>query len=179
MSETMAVTAAIVEHHEVSMGVTIFFTLILVGMIMSLAFEEKIHAKKSLIVGLFAVISLLFGAYFHLLPFGDVTLPNGHKVGLPVYIPPIDWGVIAIILGSSIFVDVTSKSGLFTWVAIKLTKASGGDPVKLLWSYCLMTVVFSAVLNNVTAMIIVGSLTGVSLKKLARKFHQNIQTGAY
>ena len=31
-----------------------------------------------------------------------------------------------------------------------------------------MTVVFSAVLNNVTAMIIVGSLTGVSLKKLGR-----------
>ncbi|MCH8992940.1 MAG: hypothetical protein IIA44_14475, partial [Acidobacteria bacterium] len=31
-----------------------------------------------------------------------------------------------------------------------------------------MTVAFSAVLNNVTAMIIVGSLTGVSLKKLNR-----------
>jgi len=34
--------------------------------------------------------------------------------------------------------------------------------------YGLMTVVFSAVLNNVTAMIIVGSLTGVSLNKLGR-----------
>jgi Na+/H+ antiporter NhaD/arsenite permease-like protein len=32
-----------------------------------------------------------------------------------------------------------------------------------------MTVVFSAVLNNVTAMIIVGSLTGVSLTKLGRR----------
>ena len=31
-----------------------------------------------------------------------------------------------------------------------------------------MTVVFSAVLNNVTAMIIVGSLTAVSLDKLGR-----------
>jgi Na+/H+ antiporter NhaD/arsenite permease-like protein len=31
-----------------------------------------------------------------------------------------------------------------------------------------MTVVFSAVLNNVPAMIIVGSLTGVSLKRLER-----------
>ena len=62
--------------------------------------------------------------------------------------------------------DVTSKSGLFTWIAIKLTKASKGDPVILLWLYGLMTVVFSAVLNNVTAMIIVGSLTAVSLGKL-------------
>jgi Na+/H+ antiporter NhaD/arsenite permease-like protein len=39
----------------------------------------------------------------------------------------------------------------------------------LLAFYGIMTVVFSAVLNNVTAMIIVGSLTAVSLDKLHRK----------
>jgi Na+/H+ antiporter NhaD/arsenite permease-like protein len=83
-------------------------------------------------------------------------------------VPAINWNVIAIILGSSLFVDVTSRSGLFTWIAIKLTRASAGDPLKLLVYYGVMTVVFSAVLNNVTAMIIVGSLTGVSLKRLER-----------
>jgi len=93
----------------------------------------------------------------------------GDRITLPVYIPAIDWGVIAIILGSSLFVDVTSKSGLFTWIAIRLTKASEGDPVKLLIFYGAMTTVFSAVLNNVTAMIIVGSLTVVSLDKLGRR----------
>ena len=87
----------------------------------------------------------------------------------PVYVPAINWNVIAIILGSSLFVDVTSRSGLFTWIAIKLTRASAGDPLKLLVYYGVMTVVFSAVLNNVTAMIIVGSLTGVSLKRLGAK----------
>ena len=89
-----------------------------------------------------------------------------HKISLPVYIRGVDWEVIAIILGSSLFVDVTGKSGLFTWVAVKFTKLSTGDPLRLLILYGVMTVVFSAVLNNVTAMIIVGSLTGVSLKKL-------------
>jgi Na+/H+ antiporter NhaD/arsenite permease-like protein len=92
----------------------------------------------------------------------------GQKVRLPAYIPGVDWEVIAIILGSSIFVDVTSKSGLFTWMAIKLTKLSGGDPLRLLIFYGVMTVVFSAVLNNVTAMIIVGTLSGVSLGRLRR-----------
>ncbi|MCO4780771.1 MAG: hypothetical protein KC646_00500 [Candidatus Cloacimonetes bacterium] len=154
--------------HTVSPEITYLFTGILCLMILTLAFEEKIHAKKSLIVLVFAVISLLLGGYFHLLPFGDIILPNGHHLGIPVYIPGIDWGVIAIIVGSSIFVDVTSKSGLFTYVAIKLTKMSKGDTLKLLWFYGIMTVVFSAVLNNVTAMIIVGSLTGVSLKKLGK-----------
>ncbi|MEM8679914.1 MAG: SLC13 family permease, partial [Planctomycetota bacterium] len=93
---------------------------------------------------------------------------DGHRIEMPVYIPAVDWSVIAIILGSSLFVDITSKSGLFTWIAIKVTKASGGDPLKLLIFYGIMTVVFSAVLNNVTAMIIVGSLTAVSLNKLQR-----------
>lgn len=195
--------------HGVSLGVTLFFLVLLVGLISCLALEERLHAKKSVIAGLFAVVCLLLGTVFHILPFehivvgshemvptteirgnvveqdGDVrdllieqddgTAPDhpvhvdGHRIGMPVYVPAIDWGVIAIILGSSLFVDVTSKSGIFTWIAIKVTKASGGDPWRLLAFYGLMTVIFSAVLNNVTAMIIVGSLTAVSLAKLKRR----------
>ena len=160
--------ALAVSSHSVSPGITYLFFALLVCMVLCLALEEKIHAKKSVIVGLFAILALFFGSWFHLLPFEDVgsLVIGGHKISLPVYIPGVDWEVIAIILGSSLFVDVTSKSGLFTWVAVKLTKLSKGDPLRLLILYGVMTVVFSAVLNNVTAMIIVGSLTGVSLKKL-------------
>lgn len=160
--------ALAVSSHSVSPGVTYLFFALLVCMVLCLALEEKIHAKKSVIVGLFAIIALFLGSWFHLLPFEDVgsLVIGGHKISLPVYIPGVDWEVIAIILGSSLFVDVTSKSGLFTWVAVKLTKLSKGDPLRLLILYGVMTVVFSAVLNNVTVMIIVGSLTGVSLKKL-------------
>ena len=164
MSEIIASASA----HSVSPSVTYLFFGVLVCMILCLALEEKIHAKKSVIVGIFSIIALFLGAWFHLLPFEDVgsLMIGGHKISMPVYIPGVDWEVIAIILGSSLFVDVTSKSGLFTWVAVKLTKLSKGDPLRLLVLYGVMTVIFSAVLNNVTAMIIVGSLTGVSLKKL-------------
>ncbi len=154
-------------HPEVRLGTTMLFAAILVGLIASMALEEKLHAKKSLIVGIFAVICLFLGAVLLPLPFGPYEI-GGQQIDLPVYIPAIDWGVIAIILGASLFVDVTSKSGLFTWIAIRLTKSSRGDPLKLLWYYGLMTVAFSAVLNNVTAMIIVGSLSTVSLSKLDR-----------
>ena len=156
--------------HAVDPGVTYLFLALLAGMILCLALEEKIHAKKSVIVGVFSILALFIGTWFHLLPFADVgsLVIGGHPVSLPVYVPGVDWEVIAIILGSSLFVDITSKSGLFTWVAVKLTKLSGGDPLRLLVLYGVMTVIFSAVLNNVTAMIIVGSLTGVSLKKLDR-----------
>ena len=203
---------------NVSPWVTVGFALLLAGLIICLALEEKIHAKKSIIAGVFAIVCLLLGAIAGILPFDQVVVgsheavpPNeaveieyvhdedghrekttvggeakteghsdehsaqqslhigGHRISMPVYIPGINWGVIAIILGSSLFVDVTSKSGLFTWIAIRVTKASAGDPLKLLVFYGIMTVVFSAVLNNVTAMIIVGSLTAVSLEKLQRK----------
>lgn len=161
-------------HHAVAPWVTYLFAGILALMIAALALEEQIHAKKSLITGLFAIVSLFLGDWFGLLPFdarGVAWVENvfGERVTLPVYIPAIDWGVIAIILGSSLFVDVVSKSGLFTWIAIKLTKASKGDPLYLLIAYGVMTVAFSALLNNVTAMLIVGSLTAVSLEKLKRK----------
>ena len=203
--------------HHVSSTTTAIFAALLVGLILCLALEEKLHAKKSVIAGIFAVVCLLLGAIFQILPFGkivvgseravdhpavkvlvddhgktqEVNIPaehlddehetgetsedapelfvDGEALSMPVYIPGIDWGVIAIILGSSLFVDVTSKSGLFTWIAIRVTKASKGDPKRLLWFYGVMTVVFSAVLNNVTAMIIVGSLTAVSLEKLQRR----------
>ena len=131
-------------HAEVPTWVTVLFGMILASMIVALALEEKIHAKKSIIVGSFAGLCLILGTLIHvgegehahsLIPFGEITLPNGHHLGIPVYIPAIDWGVITIILGASLFVEVTSRSGVFTWMAIKLTKKSGGDPFKLLVAY--------------------------------------------
>lgn len=154
--------------HAVPGWITAIFGLILVAMIAALALEEKIHAKKSIIVGTFAGICLILATVLKLLTFGDVELPDHHMVSLPIYIPSIDWGVITIILGASLFVEVTSRSGVFTWMAISLTRKSGGDPWRLLIFYGLLTVLFSAVLNNVTAMIIIGSLTTVSLRKLNR-----------
>jgi Na+/H+ antiporter NhaD/arsenite permease-like protein len=151
--------------HEVEPYQTYVFLGLLCAMVITLAIEEKIHAKKSMITGFYAVICLLLGTIFGFVP---SKIPAGH-VELPVYIPAIEWEVIAIILGSSLFIDVVSRSGIFTWTAIKLTKLSGGDPLKLLIYYSVLTVVFSAVLNNVTAMIIVGSLTAVSLDKLEKK----------
>jgi len=155
--------------HEIPHFVTIIFGLLLVGMIVTLALEEKIHAKKSIITGSYAIVCLVLAGFWGIIPLGDITLPDHHTISMPVYIPAIDWEVIAIILGSSIFVDVAARSGLFTWIAIKFTKASRGDPARLLIYYGIMTVIFSAVLNNVTAMIVIGSLSVVSLEKLGQR----------
>ncbi|MBI1286238.1 MAG: hypothetical protein GC178_01555 [Flavobacteriales bacterium] len=149
---------------HVSTGVTLIFLGLLVLMILALALETKLHAHKSVITGVTAGIALLLGQSLGI--FDGVEAHSGH---MKFYVEFIDWGVIAIILGSSIFIDITSKSGIFSWLAIKLTKMTKGDPFRLLVYYSFLTVVFSALLNNVTAMLIIGSLTVVSLTNLRRK----------
>lgn len=149
---------------EVSGFVTFLHLGLLILMIVSLAMEEKLHANKSLITGIAAIVALILGELT-----GVLKVFSGQEGHVPFYIEFIDWGVIAIILGSSLFVEVTTMSGIFSWLAIKLTKITKGDPFQLLVSYSIMTVLFSAFLNNVTAMIIVGSLTAVSLKKLKQE----------
>ncbi len=66
---------------HVSTTVTAIFVILLVAMILSLALEEKIHAKKSVIVGWFAAISLLLAAVFGLVRPETVKI-LGHPVTL-------------------------------------------------------------------------------------------------
>lgn len=148
---------------------TWLFAGLLALLVTALALEERIHAKKSVIAASFAVVALLLGEALGILPQGAVILPGGHEVHLPVYIPPVDWEVLSIVLGTAVFVEVTAQSGLYNWIALRLTRASRGDPGRLLWLYGAMTVIFSSVLSNVTAMVIVGSLTVVSLERLERR----------
>ena len=71
-------------HPVVPAWVTLLFVSILAAMILCLALEEKLHAKKSVIAGLFAILCLLLGAVFGLLPFGPISV-GGHEINLPVY----------------------------------------------------------------------------------------------
>jgi Na+/H+ antiporter NhaD/arsenite permease-like protein len=157
-----------VVHHHVYPSITFLFSAILVLMVLGLAFEEKLHCKKSLITGIFAAICLPLGLLCNILPIGPLQNQWHELVKVPLFIPAVDWEVIEIILGSALFVDVVSRSGLFSWLAIKLTKRSGGNPRTLLIYYGCLTVLFSAFLNNVTAIIIIGSLSAVSLDRLKK-----------
>ncbi len=76
--------------HHVDGGVTAIFAVILVAMILCLALEEKLHAKKSVIVAVFAVVSLLGAAMAGLVRPETVTI-LGHDVTLAVYVPVFDW----------------------------------------------------------------------------------------
>jgi len=137
---------------------TIFFAALLLATLLGLAFEVLPKAVLALVaagVGLFAAVALGVDLGGH---------GGGHHVPAPVDL--IEWPTLGVIIGSSIFVEIASRSGIFTWSAIKLLKASKGDPWKLMVLLGVLTLLFSAFLNNVTAMIIVGSLTVVACRNL-------------
>ena len=62
--------------------VTLLFSLLLVGLIACLALEEKIHAKKSIIAGSFAVVCLLAGTLCGILSFEDIVV-GSHEIRSP------------------------------------------------------------------------------------------------
>lgn len=77
-----------------------------------------------------------------------------------------DLQIIALIIGTLILVDVSQESGVFHFISIKILKASKGDPKRLLRYFGGLTLVLSALVNNISAMMIVGSLTLIAAERL-------------
>ncbi len=74
--------------------------------------------------------------------------------------------IIALIIGTLIIVDIAQSSGVFHFLAIKILKASKGDPQTLLIYFGALTLILSALVNNISAMMIVGSLTILACERL-------------
>lgn len=137
---------------------------ILLAVIIGVMSAEVVDKSIVTLIGALVSLGLAYSPFFELLAHGV----GGHGLP-PFYASVVDWSTIGVIIGTSIFVEIASRSGIFTWSALKLTKMSKGDPYRLLVLYAVLTVLFSAFLNNVTAMIIVGSLTVVSCQRLELK----------
>ncbi|MFA7056372.1 MAG: ArsB/NhaD family transporter [Candidatus Cloacimonadales bacterium] len=67
----------------------------------------------------------------------------------------IDWNVVFLLIGMMIMVGVIRRTGLFEYVAIFLAKKAKGDPKKILLMLFFITGIFSALLDNVTTVVII------------------------
>jgi Na+/H+ antiporter NhaD/arsenite permease-like protein len=153
---------------------------LLVGVVSFLLIETHVLPEKVVYGGVLAAVLLLIATeYMHktivvmigsglclFLAAAGGHLRGGHG-GLPPYVEMVEWNTVAIIVGASIFVELASRSGIFTYISIKLLKLSHGRPLRLLVFYSVLTLLFSAFLDNITAMIIVGSLTIIASEKLS------------
>jgi Na+/H+ antiporter NhaD/arsenite permease-like protein len=78
----------------------------------------------------------------------------------------IEWNVIFLLLGMMVIVSVLRQTGVFEYVAILSAKRSRGRPYRLMVMLCVLTAVASAVLDNVTTVLLVAPVTFLVCERL-------------
>lgn len=71
----------------------------------------------------------------------------------------IDFNTIGVLVGMMIFVTIVRRSGMFEYIAVRAAKAVHGDPWKIMVAFTLITAVLSAILDNVTTVLLVGPMS--------------------
>lgn len=106
--------------------------------------SERIHKTVVAICG--AALMLLFKVLdqheaFHVEEFG------------------VDWNVIFLLIGMMIIINLIRPTGFFEYIAIKSAKAGRGEPLRIMVIFALVTAVLSALLDNVTTVLLVAPVT--------------------
>ncbi len=71
----------------------------------------------------------------------------------------IDMNVILLLVGMMVISEITGRSGLFQWMALVTVKLVRGKPVLILAALSFLTALLSAVLANVTVVVVMVPLT--------------------
>lgn len=78
----------------------------------------------------------------------------------------IDWNVLFLLLGMMIIVGIIHKTGLFEYLAVLSLKKSGGKPKLALVYLLVLTAVASAILDNVTTILLAVPMTIIACQYL-------------
>lgn len=71
----------------------------------------------------------------------------------------IDFNTIGLLIGMMTIVAITRKTGIFQFMAVKTARLCAGDPWKILVGFSLITAVASALLDNVTTVLLMAPIT--------------------
>ena len=121
--------------------------------------------QEAIAVGLFAVVlGLVVTERIHrtkvaLAGAGVAVL--GGLVSQEEAIQAVDWGVLGLLAGMMVLVWGAERTGVFTYLAIRVGRASRGRPGRLLFGLTGTTAIASAFLDNVTAILLALPITYV------------------
>ena len=115
-------------------------SIVVFVVVMALVVSEKIHRALAALLGAVALLII-----------GVIDFDTGMEA--------IDFNTLGVLCGMMMFVAVVKESGLFEYVAIKSAKLCKGDPWKIMASFAVITAVFSAFLDNVTTVLLIGPMT--------------------
>lgn len=111
-------------------------------------------------------IALLGGAITIILGLVSQTKAVDGVINPHYFINFVDFNVIFLLVSMMIIVSITTRSGVFNWLANELLKFTKGHPIKILFALGLFTAVVSAFLDNVTTVILIMPITFAISKKL-------------
>lgn len=81
------------------------------------------------------------------------VLSQTHAIGY------IDFNTIGLLIGMMIIVLILKRTGVFQFIAIKSAKKAKGEPWKIMVLFAVVTAVASALLDNVTTILLIAPVT--------------------
>lgn len=118
---------------------------------------EKIPKMTIALIG--AAVTIVLGLVSQTKTLNGVINPD-------YFINFVDFNVIFLLVAMMIIVSITTRSGVFNWIANELLKFTKGHPVKVLFALGIFTAVTSAFLDNVTTVILIMPITFAIARKL-------------
>ncbi len=114
--------------------------------------SDRVHKTVAALVGAAVVVTL------PVISADDVFY--SHETG-------IDWNVIFLLLGMMIIVSVLRQTGVFEYTAIWAAKRARGSPLRIMILLVLVMAVGSALLDNVTTVLLIAPVTLLMCDRLA------------
>ena len=127
-------------------------SIVVFVVVMALVVSEKIHRAVAALAG---AVTLLVISSISAIGSGDLVIFQSFDAALD----SIDFNTLAVLCGMMMFVGVVKLSGMFEFVAIKSAKLCKGDPWKIMVVFAIITAIFSAFLDNVTTILLIGPMT--------------------
>ncbi|SHI38637.1 SLC13 family permease [Desulfosporosinus lacus] len=91
--------------------------------------------------------------------FGGMLVIIGGVISQEQAIEAIDFNTIGLLVGMMVIVGIARNSGLFEYLAVWSAKQSKGDPLKIMVSLTIITAILSALLDNVTTVLLIVPIT--------------------
>lgn len=71
----------------------------------------------------------------------------------------VDFNTLGVLVGMMIIVGILKNTGAFEYLSIVAAKKAKGDPWKIILSFCIITAITSAFLDNVTTVLLIAPMT--------------------
>jgi Na+/H+ antiporter NhaD/arsenite permease-like protein len=74
-------------------------------------------------------------------------------------IEAVDWSTLGLLVGMMVIVGLTERTGVFTYIALRVAQLSRGRPLRLVFLLAGVTGVLSAFLDNLTTILLIVPIT--------------------